>query len=152
MTFYFELKTSSTSPTYFDSHFCWDALGDTLGNALGNTLGNALRNALGDALGDTFNVKKSKNVFPGPELPVTISRHNMIPLGNGQAIIGGTMAPGANGYNSEIYFLNCVNSNLTHSNLEVSVLNQTLSFPRRSFLAIPIPDIISGCISGGKIN
>ena len=94
----------------------------------------------------------SKNIFSGPDLPVTISRHTMIPLGNGQAIIGGTMAPGANGYNSNIYFLNCVNSNLTHSNLEVSVLNQTLSFPRRSFLAIPITDIISGCISGGKIN
>ena len=88
----------------------------------------------------------------GPELPVTITRHSMIPLGNGQAIIGGIFAPGPNGYNSKIYFLTCVNSNLTHSNLEVFVLNQTLSFPRRSFLAIPITDIISGCISGGKIN
>ena len=86
----------------------------------------------------------------GPELPVTISRHSMIPLGNGQAIIGGIIAN--NEYNNKVYFLTCVNSNLTHSNLEVSVLNQTLSFPRRSFLAIPIPDTISGCISGGKRN
>ena len=80
----------------------------------------------------------------GPELPVTITRHSMIPLGNGQAIIGGIFAPGINGYNSKIYFLTVVNSNW-----KVSVLNQTLSFPRRSFVAIPITDTISGCISEG---
>jgi hypothetical protein len=68
----------------------------------------------------------------------------MIPLGNGQAIVGGTIASGSNGYNSKIYFLTVINSNW-----KVSVLNQTLSFPRRSFLAIPITDTISGCISGG---
>jgi hypothetical protein len=69
-------------------------------------------------------------------------RHAMVQLGNGQAIIGGY----GNGYvYAKIHLLNCMNRNCS-----ISTLNQKLSVPRYWFLAIPIPDTIAGCISGGK--
>ena len=66
----------------------------------------------------------------------------MVKLGQGQAIIGG-ISDGA--YRSTIYFMFCSNRNCI-----VSPLNRELSIPRGKFLAIPIPDEISGCITGGN--
>ena len=81
-------------------------------------------------------------LFTGPNLPMSLDRHAMVQLGNGQAIIGG----GGNGYiQAKIHLLNCINRNCS-----ISTLNQELSVPRSYFLAIPIPDTIAGCISGGK--
>ena len=66
----------------------------------------------------------------------------MVQLGNGQAIIGGDR----NGYiQAKIHLLNCMNKNCS-----ITTLKQELSVPRYWFLAIPIPDTITGCISGGK--
>ena len=71
-----------------------------------------------------------------------LERHAMVQLGNGQAIIGG----GGDGIvQDKIHLLNCMNRNCS-----ISTLNQELSVPRLWFLAIPIPDTIAGCISGGK--
>ena len=69
-------------------------------------------------------------------------RHSMVQLGNGQAIIGGESYEYVQ---SKIHLLNCMNRNCS-----ISTLNQELSVPRQWFLAIPIPDTIAGCISGGK--
>ena len=69
-------------------------------------------------------------------------RHAMVELGNGQAIIGG----GGDGIiQAKIHLLHCMNRNCS-----ISTLSQDLSVPRQRFLAIPIPDTITGCISGGK--
>ena len=69
-------------------------------------------------------------------------RHAMVQLGNGLAIIGGV----SDGYiQDKINFLSCLNRNCS-----ISTLSQELSVPRYWFLAIPIPDTIAGCISGGK--
>ena len=67
----------------------------------------------------------------------------MVQLGNGLAIIGGWV----DGYGPQdkIRLLNCMNRNCS-----ISTLSQELSVPRYWFLAIPIPDTIAGCISGGK--
>ena len=66
----------------------------------------------------------------------------MVQLGTGLAIIGGA----SDGYiQAKIHLLNCMNRICS-----ISTLNQELSVPRIWFLAIPIPDTIAGCISGGK--
>ena len=72
-----------------------------------------------------------------------LTKHAMVQLGNGLAIIGGY----GDGYGDQdkIHLLNCMNRNCA-----ISTLNQELSVPRQWFLAIPIPDTIAGCISGGK--
>ena len=71
-----------------------------------------------------------------------LERHAMVQLGNGQAIIGGY----GNGIiQAKIHLLHCMNINCA-----ISTLNQELPVPRQMFLAIPIPDTIAGCISGGK--
>ena len=68
--------------------------------------------------------------------------HAMVQLGNGLAIIGGW----GNGFpQAKIHRLNCMNRYCA-----ISTLSQELSVPRYHFLAIPIPDTIAGCISGGK--
>ena len=76
-----------------------------------------------------------------------LERHAMVQLGNGQAIIGGSGCDVYSGCNiqAKIHLLRCMNSNCS-----ISTLNQELSVPRQLFLAIPIPDTITGCISGGK--
>ena len=66
----------------------------------------------------------------------------MVPLIHGQAIIGGYSY---NGAQNKIYFLTCSNMICI-----ISTLSQELSVPRHDFVAIPITDSISGCISGGK--
>ena len=72
-----------------------------------------------------------------------LDRHAMVQLGNGLAIIGGY----GDGYGTQdkIHHLSCMNRNCS-----ITTLSQELSVPRRLFLAIPIPDTITGCISGGK--
>ena len=68
----------------------------------------------------------------------------MVKLGNGQAIIGGR----SNGvYQTRIYSLDCLNRNCI-----ISLLNKELQAPRDKFVAIPIPDKMSGCITGGNYN
>jgi hypothetical protein len=67
----------------------------------------------------------------------------MVQLGNGLVIIGGHDDVYRN--QDKIYLLNCMNRNCS-----ISTLSQELSVPRQLFLAIPIPDPIAGCISGGK--
>ena len=81
--------------------------------------------------------------FTGPKLPMRLEGHAMVELGNGLAIIGGY----GDGYGPQdkIHLLSCMNRNCS-----ISTLSQELSVPRYWFLAIPIPDTIAGCISGGK--
>ena len=67
----------------------------------------------------------------------------MVQLGNGLAIIGGW--GDGHGIQAKIHLLNCMNRKCS-----ISTLNQELSVPRQWFLAIPIPDTIAGCISGGE--
>ena len=78
----------------------------------------------------------------GPLLPITLFAHSMVKLGKGQAILGGSSG-GA--YQSKIYSMTCSNRNCV-----ISLLNRELSIPNNKFVAITIPDTISGCISGGK--
>jgi hypothetical protein len=86
----------------------------------------------------------------GPNLSIPLWGHSMVPLSNGQAILGGNyFNKGTNQqveWNPNIYFLTC-------SNLECSIqtMTQTASFLATSFLAIPIPDDMSGCIFRGKL-
>ena len=71
-------------------------------------------------------------------------KHAMVQLGNGQAIIGGA-GEGEPLVQFKIHLLNCMSRNCS-----ISTLIQELSVPREYFLAIPIPDTIAGCITGGK--
>ena len=86
----------------------------------------------------------------GPNLSIPLWGHSMVPLSNGQAILGGNyFNKGTNQqveWNPNIYFLTC-------SNLECSIqtMTRTASFLATSFLAIPIPDDMSGCIFRGKL-
>ena len=66
----------------------------------------------------------------------------MVRLGKGQAIFGGRSD---SVYQAKIYTMGCSNRNCI-----ISLLNRELSVPKEDFVAIPIPDTISGCITGGK--
>ena len=70
--------------------------------------------------------------------------HTMVQLGNGVAVIGGF---GHGHTHGKIYLFNCMKSNCS-----ISTLVQELSVPIQWFVAIPIPDTMSGCIMGGKIK
>ena len=93
------------------------------------------------------------SLFIGPQLPTILSKHSMVPLGYGQALIGGfrgkssfdSIDPSANDIQTKVIHLTCSNRNCTFS-----FLKEMLSMPRQNFVAIPIPDTISGCITGGK--
>ena len=86
----------------------------------------------------------------GPNLSIPLWGHSMVPLSNGQAILGGNyFNKGTNQqveWNPNIYFLTC-------SNLECNIqtMTQTASFLATYFVAIPIPDDMSGCIFRGKL-
>ena len=67
----------------------------------------------------------------------------MVPLELGQAIIGGE-TDGTR--TNKIYHLEC-----SQEIWDLSKLDAELSMARESFVAIPIPDFLSGCISEGKI-
>ena len=82
-------------------------------------------------------------IVTGPDLPIALYGHSMVPLGFGQIIIGGTS--NGNHVQSRLYFLKC-----TTGNCVITTLVQELSVPRSAFMAIPISDTISGCISDRK--
>ena len=65
----------------------------------------------------------------------------MVRLGKGQAILGGFNGD----FQAKIYSMTCSNRNCN-----ISLLNRELSVPKEAFVAIPIPDTISGCMTGGK--
>ena len=72
----------------------------------------------------------------------------MVKLGQGQAILGGYSYGGNNSsgdYQAKIYSMTCSNRNCI-----ISLLNRELSVPKGYFVAIPIPDTISGCITDGR--
>ena len=79
----------------------------------------------------------------GPLLPIPLSSHSMVRLGKGQAILGGWS--NSVDYQATIYLMTC-----SKRNCILSLLDRELSAPKDRFVAIPIPDIISGCITGGK--
>ena len=84
-------------------------------------------------------------IFAGPDLPIELQGHSMVLLGLGQAILGGK---GANFvFRNEIYHFTCYQQDCT-----ISLLEQLLETPRAYFVAIPIPDSISGCISDSKFG
>ena len=80
-------------------------------------------------------------ITSGPDLEDALSGHSMVPLELGQAIIGGETDTRTN----KIYHLECSQETCYLSKLEAE-----LSIARESFVAIPIPDFLSGCISEGK--
>ena len=84
----------------------------------------------------------------GPNLSIPLWGHSMVPLSNGQAILGGIYFNKVKKteWNPNIYFLTC-------SNLECNIqtMTQTASFLATYFVAIPIPDDMSGCIFRGKL-
>ena len=81
-------------------------------------------------------------LITGPKLPMGLLGHAMVELGNGQAIIGG----GVSGIvQDKIYLFSCKDRSCS-----IHQLDQILSLPRYWFVAIPIPDTLSGCITGGK--
>ena len=79
----------------------------------------------------------------GPDLPTAIKDHSMVSLGFGQAILGGEDNSGI--HQTKIYYISCY-----LQICKISTLNQQLSVGRSGFVAIPIPDTISGCISHSK--
>ena len=74
---------------------------------------------------------------------MSLYRHAMVQLGNALAIIGGY---GDGDFQDKIHLFSCMNKNCS-----IHQLDQVLSLPRELFVAIPIPDTLSGCITGGKI-
>ena len=68
----------------------------------------------------------------------------MVPLGLGQAILGGK--DGSGNHQKKIYFMTCSNRNCI-----VTPLPNELSHPIENFVAIPISDLIAGCISEGNM-
>ena len=88
-------------------------------------------------------------------MPSVIREHSMVQLGNGQAILGGYRGNRfinsgfadfrLNGVQTKIYHLTC-----TSRNCMISLLDKVISDSRKMTLVIPIPDNISGCITGGK--
>ena len=85
------------------------------------------------------------HVFLGPDLPIPLFGHSMVPLGFGQAILGGSDTYLVS--QRKIYHVTC-----SKKVCELSTLSKELSVSRFSFVAIPIPDSISGCISDSKLD
>ena len=69
----------------------------------------------------------------------------MARIGKGQAILGGYGR--LHGRQTKIYSMDCSNKNCT-----ISLLKKELSAARSAFVAIPIPDKLSGCTTEGDIN
>ena len=74
----------------------------------------------------------------------------MVPLGEGQVIMGGLadfdIIDNEFVIQNKMYLIVCANRLCV-----LSPMNQELSIHRRFFIVIPIPDAISGCISNGKV-
>ena len=84
-----------------------------------------------------WNFVSNLTITAGPELPIGIFGHSMVPFGSGQAIIGGE---GDGGVQRKIYHLTC-----SQRICNIQQMTQELSVPRGYFVAIPIPDHLSGC-------
>ena len=69
----------------------------------------------------------------------------MITLGHGQAILGGSDDDFA--FQSKIYIIKS-----SQNIWDVTTLVKELSIPRENFLAIPIPDHLSKCISESRLK
>ena len=69
----------------------------------------------------------------------------MVALGLGQAVLGGELTYVSN--QKKIYLITC-----SEQICMISLLNQELSIPRGDFVAIPIPDSMSGCISNSEFG
>ena len=82
-------------------------------------------------------------MISGPDLLEPLSGHSMVTLRLGQAVIGGLSEYEIT--KNKIYYLECSQGDCVISKLRIE-----LSIERSSFLAIPIPDFISGCILEGK--
>ena len=69
----------------------------------------------------------------------------MVSVGHGQAILGGYDED--NVVQSKIYILKC-----SQHVWDVTTLDKELSIPRVGFMAIPIPDELSECISESRLR
>ena len=72
-----------------------------------------------------------------------VSGHSMVALGLGQAIIGGEV--GNKEYTKNIYHLEC-----SQEICDFSKMGIELSVARGWFVAISLPDFLSGCVTEGK--
>ena len=81
-------------------------------------------------------------IIAGPDLPIALWCHSMVTLGFGQAILGGFRNEDIQ---RKIYQMTC-----SDHICMISVLSKELLVPREHFVAIPILDSMSGCISGSK--
>ena len=79
---------------------------------------------------------------------MALSGHSMVPLGFGQAILGGRTT-GHLQYQRKIYFIICSQCKNAQS-WKVSILKQELEVSRIFFIAIPIPDQMAGCVSNSE--
>ena len=72
----------------------------------------------------------------------------MVPLGEGQVVMGGiaTIIDNEVAIQNKMYLIVCANRTCL-----LSQMSQELTIHRRGFIVIPIPDAISGCISNGKV-
>ena len=84
-------------------------------------------------------------IFAGPDLPISLQGHSMVTLGLGQAILGGLSDNWS--YQKNIYHFKC-----SQQICAITTLDQVLSVPRGYFVAIPVPDSVSGCISDSKFG
>ena len=66
----------------------------------------------------------------------------MVNLGLGQAVLGG--------YNDNVILNKIYHVTCSQQICKISKLSQELKIPRQSFVAIPVPDSLSGCISESK--
>ena len=69
----------------------------------------------------------------------------MVAVGHGQAILGGRDDDEV--VQSKIYVLKC-----SQNVWDVTTLDKELSIPRERFMAIPIPDHLSECISESRLR
>ena len=69
----------------------------------------------------------------------------MVTLGHGQGILGGWDEDNID--QSKIYIMKC-----SQHVWDVTILEKELSIPRTSFMAIPIPDKMSGCIAESRFR
>ena len=79
---------------------------------------------------------------------MALTGHSMVPLGFGQAILGGHNHDTGN-FAKKIYFITCSQCKNAQS-WKVSTLKQELKVPRKFFVAIPIPDQLAGCIPNSE--
>ena len=81
-------------------------------------------------------------IFAGPDLPISLYKHSMVNLGLGQAVLGG--------YNDNVIMNKIYHVTCSQQICKISKLSQELKVPRQSFVAIPVPDSLSGCSSESK--